>query len=885
MGYQSTTLWERAFGPDATSDREKRDRLVGAYRSFWSNAVILSNQIQRDVPNLTLHDEAHFEALWERADQIAGALVLSPLEVFVLGGAILLHDNANSIAAFAGGLAELENTPEWKDAAAEWMNKRSSDSAGEQGAESPEAKAAILFDVLRGQHAERAETLADLKFHVEGDEVRLFEDDQLRRHLGRVIGLVAASHHWSSSDLSDRLPHLIGALGGMPQSWTIRPLLLACLLRVADAVQLDQQRAPDFLYGLLQLKGVSELHWRAQNRLAAPTPSLSDPAAFVLASTRPFESDDAEAWWIAHDAVVIANAELQAADIILRDFNLPRFAINRIEGARSPKALARYVETIGWHPVQAEVKITQVDKIVEMFGGRQLYGSQTNVALREMIQNAADAVRFRRELEPSTTDYQGRITIRLTAVGDGSPDSWLDVEDDGLGMSEAVLTGPLIDFGSSYLSSALVKSERPGLLSKGRSRIGRFGIGFFSCFMLADDVLVTSRPFDAGRAEFRTLQFSGGLGHRPLLVDAQTHTIGSTLSTRIRLRLTPEKRENLLTFKEGVNAKPLTLFEVVGLLCPMVDVDIHVEQDGDARLVHHRRWMDEDRPAWLSRVLISDARKDALSPDVLGDSIRDFASLARFINPDVPSQGLATVAGAGGTGVRTVGGLRAGELFNPFASEFMGTIDFEPSDPTRSRGEFSAGKDKVAAWATAQAQLVSASDAPATIRRYAAKRVAGFGGDSSPIATIKFNRVEVSIPEMFEHLKSGEPVYAPVSPRIGHDAQAHISVVREHQTGFIDNYRPEELEYLVRTIEGDSDSALYAIPTSDEPTGPDFISMLARVAIREGYGLQMEGLERVDFARYVGQDSPREGLPYGKLIGCTALKLALIRLRCLEEVS
>lgn len=877
MGYQSTNLWARAFGSDVTSEQQQRDRLSAAYRSFWANAVTLSNQIQRDVPNLTLHDEAHFEALWSRADQIAGAIDFSPLEVFVLGGAILLHDNANSIAAFTGGLDELKATAEWKDAAADWVNKHRSQGDDEPEPDSAEAQRAILFEVLRGQHAERAETLADLKFGVGGDDVRLFEDDQLRRHLGRVIGLVAASHHWNSSDLADRLPPLIGSLGGMPQSWTIRPLLLACLLRAADAVQLDQQRAPDFLYGLLQLKGISELHWRAQNRLAAPTPSLSDSAALVFASTRPFESDDAEAWWIAHDAIVVANGELQAVDIILRDFNLPRFAINRIEGARSPKALARYVEVRGWSPVQAEVKITQVDKIVEMFGGSQLYGSQTNVALRELIQNAADAVRFRRELEPSATDYQGRITIRLTLVGDESLDSWLDVEDDGLGMSEAVLTGPLIDFGSSYLSSALVKSERPGLLSKGRSRVGRFGIGFFSSFMLADDVLVTSRPFDAGRSEFRALRFRGGLNHRPLLVDAQAADLGSTLSTRVRLRLTPEKRESLLTVKEGMSARSLTLFEVVGLLSPMVDVDIYAELDGELRQVHRRRWMDEDRRAWLSRVLISDARKSPGPVDVLGDSIRDYASLARFIDPDVPSRGLATVAGVGGTGVRTVGGLRAGDLFNPFSSEFMGTIDFEPSDPTRSRGGFSAGKDKVAAWATEQARVVAASNAPETIRRYAAKRIADFGGDSSPIATIKFNRVEISLLEMFELLRSGEPVYAPVSPPIGHNANAHMGVVREHQVGFIDNYRPEELEYLVRTIEGSPDNgALYAIPTTDGPTGPEFLSMLARAAGREGYGLEMEVLERVDFARYVGQDSPRQGLAHGKLIGCTALKLALI---------
>src|SRR4051794_33564960 len=96
-------LWKRAF--EALGEQpEAADRLVSAYKQFWKRAVQLADQIQKDVPGLTLHDETHFEALWRVADQIAGAdYRLSPLETFVFGGAILLHDAANTVAAFPGG--------------------------------------------------------------------------------------------------------------------------------------------------------------------------------------------------------------------------------------------------------------------------------------------------------------------------------------------------------------------------------------------------------------------------------------------------------------------------------------------------------------------------------------------------------------------------------------------------------------------------------------------------------------------------------------------------------------------------------------------------------------------------------------------------------------
>ena len=71
--FERTSLWTDAMvGEPHDPNSKARERLRAAYRSFWENAVTLSNQIQKDLPGLTLHDEAHFEALWERAAQIAG---------------------------------------------------------------------------------------------------------------------------------------------------------------------------------------------------------------------------------------------------------------------------------------------------------------------------------------------------------------------------------------------------------------------------------------------------------------------------------------------------------------------------------------------------------------------------------------------------------------------------------------------------------------------------------------------------------------------------------------------------------------------------------------------------------------------------------------------
>ena len=69
----------------------------------------------------------------------------------------------------------------------------------------------------------------------------------------------------------------------------------------------------------------------------------------------------------------------------------------------------------------------------------------------------------------------GLINVGLLSEGDHV---WLVVEDNGIGMSEQVLTGPLLDFGMSFWRSTLTMEEFPGLMAAGMHAIGRFGIGF-----------------------------------------------------------------------------------------------------------------------------------------------------------------------------------------------------------------------------------------------------------------------------------------------------------------------------------------------------------------------------------------------------------------------
>ena len=102
----------------------ERERLLKAFLNFRDKATLLASEIRKDIPDFTVHDITHIDALWELASIIiGGSYELTPTEGFVLGGAFLLHDLAMSLAAIDGGISEIKKSDKYKDLVfAEYQN-------------------------------------------------------------------------------------------------------------------------------------------------------------------------------------------------------------------------------------------------------------------------------------------------------------------------------------------------------------------------------------------------------------------------------------------------------------------------------------------------------------------------------------------------------------------------------------------------------------------------------------------------------------------------------------------------------------------------------------------------------------------------------------------
>ena len=121
--------------------------------------------------------------------------------------------------------------------------------------------------------------------------------------------------------------------------------------------------------------------------------------------------------------------------------------------------------------------------------------SDKSVFLRELIANAADAcerLRYEAIAEPALLgeDVKPRITVAL----DGQANS-LTVEDNGIGMSRDEMIDALGTIARSGTKAFLerIEAAQKDDGAEGGALIGRFGVGFYSAFMVAERVDVISR--------------------------------------------------------------------------------------------------------------------------------------------------------------------------------------------------------------------------------------------------------------------------------------------------------------------------------------------------------------------------------------------------------
>jgi hypothetical protein len=748
-----TGLWKRTLEQQSDEYEERRDELRASFINFREKAAHLVSKIAGELPDLTQHDISHLDALWEVADLICGDdYPLNPLEAYVFGGAVLLHDSALCFEAYDNGIDGIRETITWKDSFA----------SAPKDIDNEEAKKIADFSALRSLHASQAEKLTEKNWTDPTTEepVYLIENSTLRKHLGKLIGQIAASHHWSIEEIENKLPQQVNVLAGFPREWRIDPIKIACMVRCADAAHIDSERAPDFLHALIKRRGISFAHWQAQNKLASVDIDQSDSSRSTLlfTSTQRFLEHESEAWWVAYDTVCMIEKEIRSSNALLesKQIKTQQFQAKRVKGIESPELMGNYIQTEGWNPCMAEVHVGNIESLVNSLGGEKLYGENCDkfeVILRELIQNSRDSIHARREIEQG---FVGQISIHIKH---DRKSCCLYIEDDGVGMSKRVLTGPLLDFGTSFWTSSLVQAEFPGLRSSNFKAVGKFGIGFYSVFMGADKVMVSSKPWNGGASDVWQLNFNNGLSLRPLLKNEMPNDFKASVSTQVKLHL----KRDIIKLEEGNSIEvkrnlaksenlKVSIKNYISAICAALDVPVNLKlNDLDYLEVHSDIRKQNNYTDWLKKISFAEnqssetmalveSNSDRLRPIIEDNQWHGLAAIS--VTPDNKQNFLS---------MKTVGSLSSG-VHCRTGDDYIGYIDYLPQSAKRDGQKYSASNEAIHVWAKEQVQILIEKGITPIEKCFLAYSLCHFDVDPIDIANILIVRDEKVEAVSFEQL-------------------------------------------------------------------------------------------------------------------------------------
>ncbi|MEZ8143946.1 molecular chaperone HtpG [Enterovibrio norvegicus FF-33] len=232
----------------------------------------------------------------------------------------------------------------------------------------------------------------------------------------------------------------------------------------------------------------------------------------------------------------------------------------------SDQATLHNKETRGF---QSEVKQLLHLMIHSLYSNKEIF-------LRELISNASDAadkLRFKALSDSALYENEGDLRVRLSVDKEAGT---LTIDDNGIGMTrEEVIEnlGTIAKSGTADFFKQLSDDQ-----TKDSQLIGQFGVGFYSAFIVADKVTVTTRAAGTDHAN-ATLWESAGEGDYTIEGIEKT-----TRGTSITLHLREDDKEYLDEWR---------LREVIGKYSDHIGISVEMwtkERDEEGNEKDEGKW-------------------------------------------------------------------------------------------------------------------------------------------------------------------------------------------------------------------------------------------------------------------------------------------------------
>jgi heat shock protein beta len=216
------------------------------------------------------------------------------------------------------------------------------------------------------------------------------------------------------------------------------------------------------------------------------------------------------------------------------------------------------------------------------------------VYLRELLSNSMDALEKARFLSIQDQDFLGEYPDLEVRVEVDTHAKTLSIQDSGIGMSKEELVtnlGTVAKSGTTNFLEALKEGADASL-------IGQFGVGFYSCFLVADKVTVTSVSKDS---KAQHVWESGADGSFTVAEDPRGTTLGR--GTRVTLHMKEEAHSFLEIPELESSIKKYSQFMMFPILVKVekaADKDEELDDDDDApKQQYEWKKVNNDKPLWL----------------------------------------------------------------------------------------------------------------------------------------------------------------------------------------------------------------------------------------------------------------------------------------------
>jgi len=227
---------------------------------------------------------------------------------------------------------------------------------------------------------------------------------------------------------------------------------------------------------------------------------------------------------------------------------------------------AKMTDSSEKHEFQAEVS-RLMDIIIN-----SLY-TDKNVFLRELISNSADALEKARFHSVQDESYLGDAKDLEVKIEHDPDQKTLSIIDTGVGMSKADLInnlGTVAKSGTTNFLEAMAEGGDANL-------IGQFGVGFYSAFLVADKVTVTSKCNDDATQH---VWESSADASFTVVEDPRGNTLGR--GSRVTLHLKEDAHDYLSEDKLKESAKKYSQFIQFPIYVKVKkEVDADAEEDDD----------------------------------------------------------------------------------------------------------------------------------------------------------------------------------------------------------------------------------------------------------------------------------------------------------------